>query len=77
MSKGREVELAAEDDKIKLLKDTDELTNVDWDPVDDSDGTGWLVELAEHMDKCYELKERIAEVTFRKKKTKGHGPRRS
>ena len=67
----REAELAGEEEKDKVLADTMYHTNIDLDPIDGLDAAQQL-EAAEQtsafLDDCFELQERIAEMTSRKKK---------
>ena len=69
----REIELASEEEKDKVVHEADELCDIDWDPLDGLDAehrASALVELTKHMDACFDLQKRITEMASRKKNNK-------
>ena len=70
----RQMELACEEEKDKVAKEAEELCEFAWEPVDGLGAAAHaetLVSLSSHMDECFDLDARIAEMLSRKNQYTG------
>ena len=67
----RQMELACEEEKDKVVHEAYEICDVAWDPLDGLGAEAQASaagELTKHMEECFDLQTRITEMVSRKEK---------